>query len=80
MASSGSDYCPVCGRDASKYGMVDFQCGYCPDKKLHFDGIARAAVYSGSLRKLILSFKFKDRTELGVFYREESDAKAKTES
>lgn len=74
MASAGGDYCPACGRDASRYGMVDFQCGYCPDKKLHFDGIARAAVYSGSLRKLILSFKFNDRTELGVFLGSMADS------
>ena len=67
MASAGGDYCPACGRDASRYGLVDFQCGYCPDKNLQFDGIARAAVYNDALRKLILSFKFNDRTELAGF-------------
>ncbi len=43
--------------------MLDGACPDCQSKEFYFDGIARAGVYSGILRKMILAFK-NDRTEL----------------
>jgi ComF family protein len=43
--------------------MVNGACPDCLRKKLHFDQIARAGVYSGALQKMILGFK-NGRTEL----------------
>ena len=64
LACVGGDYCGRCGRDASKYAAIGEGCAHCEDEKLHFDGIARGGVYDGSLRNMILAFKFRDRTEL----------------
>lgn len=65
LSAAAGDYCPGCGRDASRYGIIDGRCADCQDAKLQFDGIARAGVYDGTLRDLILAFKFHDRTEIG---------------
>jgi competence protein ComFC len=64
MAACGGDYCPHCGRQASPFGRIGDRCGDCHDRQLAFDGIARAGVYGGSLRQIILSMKFQDRGEL----------------
>jgi ComF family protein len=64
LQCTAGDYCPRCGIDASKYARVNNRCGYCHDKDILFDGIARAGVYKDSLRDMILSLKFRDRTEL----------------
>lgn len=64
LACVGGDYCSRCGKDASKYAAIGAGCANCQDEKLHFDGIARGGVYDGSLRNMILAFKFRDRTEL----------------
>lgn len=66
MASCGGDYCPRCGRQASRYSRIDNQCGQCQDRSIAFDGIARAGVYRDTLRSLVLSMKFQDRSELAV--------------
>jgi len=66
LACAGGDYCGRCGRDASKYAAIGEGCANCQDAKLHFDGIARGGVYDGSLRNMILAFKFRDRTELDL--------------
>ena len=63
LKCTGGDYCFACGRDVSRYGIVNDRCGICADEELHFDGIARAGVYDGSLRQMILAFKFRRRTE-----------------
>jgi len=68
------DYCPGCGKDAGRYAIIDGQCANCQDHKLYFDGIARAGVYDGVLRNLILAFKFHDRTELAGLLRELVDS------
>lgn len=60
----GGDYCSRCGKDASKYAAIGEGCARCQDEEVHFDGIARGGVYDGSLRNMILAFKFRDRTEL----------------
>ena len=62
-ACTGADYCPRCGRDASKYALVEGVCPDCQGKEIHFDRIARSGVYKDALQKMILAFK-KGRTEL----------------
>jgi len=64
MMATAGDYCHRCGRDASKYGQIDSGCADCQDREIHFDRIARGGVYNGTLRSMILAFKFRDRTEL----------------
>lgn len=63
LFSTGGEYCPRCGRDASQFGLLDGSCPDCQGKDIHFDGIARSGVYSQSLRHMILAFK-NGRTEL----------------
>jgi len=64
LGCTGGDYCPRCGRDASRYAIVNGACPDCLEKEINFDGIARGGVYAGALRDIILAFK-KGRTELG---------------
>ena len=59
----GGDYCSRCGRDASKYAMIEGGCAQCHGKDFYFDGIARGGVYNGTLRSMILGLKFRDRAE-----------------
>jgi competence protein ComFC len=63
LTCTAGDYCPRCGRDASRYGLVEGVCGACRDEKFHFDGIARAGVYGEALQRMILAFKH-DHSEL----------------
>jgi ComF family protein len=63
LTCTGGDYCPRCGRDASKYGLVAGACGACRHEEVHFDGLARAGVYADALQRMILAFKH-DRSEL----------------
>jgi ComF family protein len=63
LTCTAGDYCPRCGRDASRYGLVGGACGACRAEELHFDGIARAGVYMESLQRMILAFKH-DHSEL----------------
>jgi len=64
LAAAGGDYCPRCGRDASRYGVVDGACPDCLGREIYFDGIARAGAYEQAMRDMILAFKLGDRTEL----------------
>lgn len=57
VSASGGDYCRRCGRDVSRYAMIDGACPLCENEAIFFDGIARSGVYDGSLREMILSFK-----------------------
>ena len=63
LESAGGDYCRRCGRDVSRYGVVDGACGQCMGREPGLDGIARAGVYSASLQSMIVGFK-RGRTEL----------------
>jgi ComF family protein len=63
LTCTAGDYCPRCGRDASKYGLVAGACGACRHEEIHFDGLARAGVYADALQRMILAFKH-DRSEL----------------
>ncbi len=65
ISCTGGDYCPRCGRDASRYAILDSACPDCQGRELYFDGIARSGVYSQSLQQMILSFK-KGKTELDL--------------
>jgi ComF family protein len=63
LACTGGDYCGRCGRDASKFALLDGACPNCQGTKFHFDSIARSGVYREVLQQIILGFK-KGRTEL----------------
>jgi ComF family protein len=63
LTCTAGDYCPRCGRDASRYGLVAGACGACRAEEFHFDGIARAGVYTETLQRMILAFKH-DHSEL----------------
>jgi competence protein ComFC len=60
---TGGHYCRNCGRDASKYALIESVCPDCQGREIYFDSIARGGVYSQSLRQMILAFK-NGRTEL----------------
>ncbi len=57
------DYCPRCGRDASRYGLVGGACGACRNEEFQLDGMARVGVYTDVLQRMILAFKH-DHSEL----------------
>lgn len=65
ITCTGADYCPRCGRDASKFAILEGACPDCQGKEFYFDGIARSGVYKvgESLQQMILAFK-NGRTEL----------------
>jgi competence protein ComFC len=63
LTCTAGDYCPRCGRDASRYGLVAGACAACRELEVQFDGIARVGVYAEALQQTILAFKH-DRTEL----------------
>ena len=73
LTCTAGDYCPRCGRDASKYGLVAGACGACRNEEIHFDGIARAGVYADALQRMILAFKH-DRSELTAALASLADA------
>lgn len=64
LASTAADHCRRCGRDASKYALLDGACGDCPCKDMYFDRIASGGRHEKTLRKMILAFKHQGRTEL----------------
>jgi ComF family protein len=63
LSCAGADYCRRCGRDASRYAVLEGTCPDCQGKEIRFDRIARSGVYGEALQKMILAFK-KGRTEL----------------
>lgn len=65
LACAGADYCRRCGRDASRFALLEGACPDCLGKEFHFDRIVRAGIYTRSLRKMILAFK-NGRTELDL--------------
>jgi len=65
LACTGADYCPRCGRDASRYGLLEGVCPVCQGREIHFDRIARSGVYADALSEMVLSFK-KGKTELDL--------------
>ena len=48
LRCSGGDYCRRCGKDVSRYAMIDSGCGHCHGMEICYDGIARAGVYDVS--------------------------------
>ncbi len=73
LACTAGDYCPRCGRDASRYGLVADACGACQAEEFHFGRIARAGVYGDALQRMILAFKH-DRSELAAVLAPLADA------
>lgn len=62
---TGGDYCRRCGRDVSKFALIDGACGDCQNSEFIFDGIARAGVYAKSLKDMIVGLK-RGKTELDL--------------
>jgi ComF family protein len=60
---TGAEYCPRCGKDVSRYAILEGTCPDCQGKEIHFDQIARSGVYTQALQQMILAFK-NGRTEL----------------
>ena len=58
-----ADYCRRCGRDVSVFGIVDGKCGHCQEIELEYDGVVRVGSYESTLRAMILSLKFSEKTE-----------------
>jgi len=73
LTCTAGDYCPRCGRDATRYGLVEGVCGACRTEEFHFDGIARAGVYADALQRMILAFKH-DHSELASVLAPLADA------
>ncbi len=65
LGCTGADYCPRCGKDASRYAILEGVCPDCQGKEIHFDQIARGGFYREALQKMILAFK-NGRTELDL--------------
>lgn len=65
LGCTGGDYCPRCGRDASRYAILGGTCPDCQGKEIYFDRMARSGVYKEALSKMILAFKH-GRTELDL--------------
>ncbi|MHC4265434.1 MAG: ComF family protein [Planctomycetota bacterium] len=57
LETTSADYCPRCGKDTSRFALVEGECPDCQGKKFHFESIARCGVYMNALRSMILSFK-----------------------
>lgn len=62
---TAGDYCRRCGRDVSKFAIINGDCPNCQGEQIHFDGISRVGIYGDSLQQMILSFK-NGRTELDL--------------
>jgi competence protein ComFC len=69
LKATASVYCPQCGKDASPYAILNGRCPDCISTEYHFDGIARAGVHQDALRRMIISFKAHDRTDLDPHFR-----------
>ena len=69
-----TDYCRRCGRDVSIYGIVQGKCWQCQDLQLEYDGVIRVGSYESTLRSMVLSLKFSEKTEwaapLGTMLRQ----------
>lgn len=57
-------YCPMCGRDAGPYEVVDGRCGRCSLDRFAHDGLVRIASYTGLVRSLIRQYKFAGQQRL----------------
>jgi competence protein ComFC len=60
----GHDYCRRCGRQVSRYGIVNDRCGGCLDEDLVYDGLCRVGFYDGTLKQMLGALKFQDKVEL----------------
>ncbi len=65
---SNSDYCRRCGRQATRFAIINDRCPSCFDEELSFDSIARCFVYEDIARSMILRFKMSGRTEFSAAF------------
>ena len=63
LGCTGGDYCRRCGRNVSRFAVVEGACPDCQGREIYFDQISRSGVYRDALQRMILSFK-KGQTEL----------------
>lgn len=63
ISCCGGDYCRRCGRDVSRYAIVEGKCPNCQNEEILLEAIARVGLYKQTLQQMILAFK-KGRTEL----------------
>jgi competence protein ComFC len=63
-AAVGHDYCRRCGRQVSRYGIVNGRCGGCIEEDLEYEGLCRVGFYDGTLKSMLAGFKFQDKVEL----------------
>ncbi len=61
-----ADYCRRCGRDVSVFGIVGGKCGHCQEIEFEYDGVIRVGSYESTLRSMILSLKFSEKTEFAA--------------
>ena len=59
-----AEYCRVCGHTTGRYILVDGRCHQCRSGRGSLSRTVRVGEYAGSLRGLILVFKFAGRQQL----------------
>ncbi len=64
----GRHYCPRCGTAAGPYAANDGRCSNCRGQPWRVAGTARVGRHEGSLRDLVLAFKYRGRDELDRFF------------
>jgi ComF family protein len=64
LEATATLYCPMCGRDAGPYEIVDGRCGRCSPERFAHDGLVRVAAYTGLVRSLIRQYKFTGQERL----------------
>ncbi len=62
--------CPACGREVSVYAVIDAKCPVCRDDEYHFDAVARAGMYRGVLRDMLLGLKYSSLVQYGYVLSE----------
>jgi competence protein ComFC len=67
LECTSGDYCPGCGKNVSRFAVINNKCHNCQNINFQFDRIARCGIYAAVLRQLILKFK-NDRTELDLLF------------
>jgi ComF family protein len=62
------DYCGRCGATVGPYGGGDGRCPACRGRSWPVDGTVRLGVHRGTLRGMLLAFKYANRDDLDRFF------------
>lgn len=57
--------CPTCARDVAPFEVCEGRCKICRDKRLRIVGTVRVGPYAENLGRLIRSYKYAGRDQLG---------------